>query len=160
MHLYSKFIKTLQKIFVRILIILIAIQITGYIALQFPATQTLIIKEIVKVASEKIDGKIDIGKVYFVFFNKLILQDVSIVSTEKSAHLDSLKQHFNQNDTLLHCGKLSVSLKNSDLIRLRLRLNRVFIEDGLFNCKKREAATARPISTEYSKLTQTKKKIP
>lgn len=136
MLLYPKFIKTLQKIFVRILIVLIAIQVTGYIALQFPATQTLIIKEIVKGVSQKIDGKIDIGRVYFVFFNKLILQDVSIVSTEQSAHLDSLKQNFGQSDTLLHCGKLSVSLKNSDLIKLKLSLNRIFIEDGVFNLQK------------------------
>ncbi len=142
MLLYPKFIKTLQKIFVRILIVLIAIQITGYIVLQFPATQTLIIKEIVKGASQKIDGKIDIGRVYFVFFNKLILQDVSIVSTEQSAHLDSLKRNFGQSDTLLHCGKLSVSLKSSDLIRLKLKLNRIFIESGSFNLQKeREGQT-------------------
>lgn len=133
MHLYRNFIKTLQKILVRLLVILIAIQVAGYIALQFPATQTLIIKEIVKVASKQINGKIDIGKVYFIFFNKIILQDVSITSTEKSAYLDSLKHNFNHNDTLVHCGKLSVSLKSTDLMQLKVKLNRIYIENGLFN---------------------------
>ncbi|MBR5857163.1 MAG: hypothetical protein IKY70_07805, partial [Bacteroidales bacterium] len=98
--------------------------------------QTLIIKEIVKAASKKIDGKIDIGKVYFVFFNKIILQDVSIVSTEQSSHLDSLKRHFNQSDTLLHCGKLSVSLKSTDLMKFKASLNRIYIENGVFNLQK------------------------
>ncbi|MBE6229469.1 MAG: hypothetical protein E7119_02630 [Bacteroidales bacterium] len=132
MHLFHKFIKTLKKIFVWLLIALITIQVTGYIALQFPATQTLIIKEIVKTASKQINGKIDIGKIYFIFFNKIILQDVSIVSTEHSAHLDSLKRNFNQTDTLLHCGKISVSLKSTDLMKLKVSLNRIYIQDGLF----------------------------
>lgn len=133
MHLYRNFIKTLQKIVVRLLLVLIAIQITGYIALQFPATQTLIIKEIVKVASKQINGKIDIGKVYFIFFNKIILQDVSITSTEQMASIDSLKQGLSHNDTLVHCGKLSVSLKSTDLMKLKVSLNRVYLEKGLFN---------------------------
>ena len=118
MHLFHNFIKTLKKIFVWLLIALITIQVTGYIALQFPATQTLIIKEIVKVASKQINGKIDIGKIYFTFFNKVILQDVTIVSTEQSALLDSLKHNFHQTDTLLHCGKISVSLKSTELMRM------------------------------------------
>lgn len=132
MHLFHNFIKTLKKIFVWLLIALITIQVTGYIALQFPATQTLIIKEIVKVASKQINGKIDIGKIYFTFFNKVILQDVTIVSTEQSALLDSLKHNFHHTDTLLHCGKISVSLKSTELMKLKVRLNRIYIEDGLF----------------------------
>lgn len=133
MHLYRNFIKTLQKILVRILIALICIQVTGYIALQFPATQTLIIKEIVKAASGKINGKIDIERVYFVFFNKIVLQNFSITSQENTPLLDSLKRNFNQSDTLISCEKLSVSLKSTDLMKLKVSLNRINIENGVFN---------------------------
>lgn len=133
MLLYHNFIRTLQKILLWIILILIAIQVTGYIALQFPATQTFLIKKIVDSASKQINGKIDIKKVYFIFFNKIILQDISIVSTDRTPLLDSLKAHFNQSDTLVSCEKLSVSIYPSDLLRFKIRLKAVNLEDGVFN---------------------------
>ncbi len=133
MLLYENFIGTLKKILIWFLIILLAIQVTGYVALQFPATQTFIIQRIVKAAATHINGDINIGKVNFVFFNKIILQNISIVSNEKSPLLDSLKSNFNHSDTLLNCKKLSVSIHGADLLKLNIRLKDIKLEKGVFN---------------------------
>lgn len=133
MHLYHKFIGTLKKIAVRTLLVLISVQVAVYIALQFPATQTFIIQKIVNAASANINGKINIGKVYIVFFNKIILKDISIVSDDKSPLLDSLKRNFNQSDTLLSCKKLSVSIHTANLLKMQINLKSVNIESGVFN---------------------------
>lgn len=133
MHLKPNFIKTFIKIvkaFVKILLIIIS---TGYIALQFPAAQTFIIQKITNALSEKIDAEINIGRVHFVFFNKIILQDISIVDMESTQYLDSLKKEHNFSDTLLSCKKLSVSLKSTDLFKLRFNLKSINLNNGVFN---------------------------
>jgi hypothetical protein len=83
--------------------------------------------------SDKIDGKMSIGKVHFVFFNRIIVEDFAIVSTEKSQLLDSLKQNFGQSDTLLACKLLSVSLESADLKNTEFKLKNVKVRDGVFN---------------------------
>ncbi len=133
MLLYRNFIGTIKKILVWLLLALLCIQVAGYIALQFPATQTFIIQKITDAASKKINGKIEIGRVHFVFFNKLILQDISIVSTDRSPLLDSLKQNFAQSDTLLSCKKLSVSIHTADLAKLQVNLKSIHLKGGVFN---------------------------
>ncbi len=133
MLLYRNFIKTVKKIVIWFLLSLLAILVAGYIALQLPATQTFIIQKIVTAASEHIDGEVNIGRVHYIFFNKIILQDISIVSKEQSEHLDSLRENFNHSDTLLSCRKLSVSIHGADLFKQNIRLKRIKLNDGVFN---------------------------
>lgn len=133
MLLYCKFIRTLKKILVWGFLALLFIQVAGYIALQFPAMQTFLIHRIVSKAEKHIDGKINIGKVHFIFFNKVILQNISIVSDEQTPLLDSLKSNFGQSDTLLSCKKLSVSVHATDFAKLQVNLKNINIEGGVFN---------------------------
>ncbi len=133
MHLNPNFIKTFIKIlksFVKILIVLIG---TGYITLQFPAVQTFIIQKITDSLSEKIDGEINIGRVHLVFFNKIIFKDISIVDTESTYYLDSLKNEHNFSDTLLSCRKLSVSLHSTEMLKLKVNLKNINLSNGVFN---------------------------
>ncbi len=101
--------------------------------LQFPAVQTFIAQKAVASVSGGINGKLSIGKVYLVFFNRVIINDISIVSTERTPLLDSLKANYNQSDTLLACHKLSVTLKPLDLLKLKIKVNTVSINGGVFN---------------------------
>lgn len=133
MLLYCKFIGTLKKILVWCLLSVLAIQVAGYIALQFPAVQTFVIQRIIDAASKQIDGKIGIGKVHLIFFNKIILQDISIVSTLNTPQLDSLKENFDQSDTLLSCKKLSISIDAADLAKLQIKLKHINLNGGVFN---------------------------
>ncbi len=74
--------------------------IGGYIALQNSRVQTLITQKLAKQLSERINSKVSIGKVYFSFFNKLVLEDVLLedqksdtlfYSQKITAEIDSLK---------------------------------------------------------------------
>ena len=138
MHLYSKFIRTIKNIVVWVFLSLLTLQVAGYIALQFPSTQTFLIKRIINSVSDKINGKIEIGRVHLIFLNKIILQDISIVSTDKTPLLDSLKYHYNQSDTLLSCKKLSISAQTSDLLKFKIKLKRVEVNSGVFNLQNEE----------------------
>lgn len=101
--------------------------------MQFPQSQTFIAKKIVGSLSNSIVGEISIGKVYIVFFNKIIINDVSIVSNDNSPIVDSLKKNFNQSDTLLSCRKVSVSLSILELLKTNIKLSAINLEDGVFN---------------------------
>ncbi len=133
MHLKPFFIKTLKNIAIRIVAILATIYVATAILLQFPAVQTSIAKSVTKELSKSINGRINIGKVYIVFFNKVILKDISIISDDRTPLLDSLYSHYGQSDTLLSCNKLSVSLSTKDLLKLKLKLNHIALESGVFN---------------------------
>jgi len=113
-------IRIAKKIFVALLFIVAMAPIGAYIALQIPSMQTWAAKRAAVMLSKKLETKVSIGKVYYVFFNKLILNDVSILSSPS--------------DTLLNCRKLSVSISARELITGRkLSFNRVHLYDGVFN---------------------------
>lgn len=112
---------------------LLCLQAACFIVLQIPAVQTYIGKKAVDSVSDKINGEISIGKIYLVFFNRVIVNDIAIVSTEKSPLLDSLKANYGQSDTLLYCKKLSVTLKPVELLKFKLKLNTISLSGGEFN---------------------------
>lgn len=113
--------------------LLVSLQAATLILLQFPSVQTSIARKAVSSLSDKINGRISVGNVYLVFFNKVIVKDFSIVSSDVSPLLDSLKANFNQSDTLLACNKLSVTLDPSQLLKMKLKLKTVALDGGVFN---------------------------
>lgn len=112
---------------------LLSLQVASLILLQFPAIQTSIARRAVSSISDNINGEISIGNVYIVFFNKLIVKDIAVVSKERSPLLDSLRKNFNHSDTLLACRKLSVTLDPSELLKMKFKLKTVSLSDGVFN---------------------------
>ncbi len=66
-----------------------------------------------------IDGHIGIGRVAVVFFNRIMLHDLSVTGE--------------YGDTLAYIGKLSVSFSGMDLLGGKLHANRITVEDGYFN---------------------------
>ena len=132
-HLNEIFIKRFIKILANVVVVLVSLQVALLIVLQSPAVQTSLTHAITKrLSNDAINGKLSIGKVYFVFFNKLILTDVSIVSTDRTPYLDSLKLHYNQSDTLVAARKVSVSLFPMELMKLNLQIGKVTVSDGVF----------------------------
>lgn len=118
--------------------LLVSLQVAGLIVLQFPAVQTMIGQRVVGSVSESINGKLSVGKIYIVFFNRVIVKDVALVSTDKTPLLDSLKANYGQSDTLLACKKVSVTLDPVNLLKLNLKLNTVTLTDGEFNLQNEE----------------------
>lgn len=95
------------------------IPVGAYLALQIPAFQTFAAGKVAKSLSRRLNTEVSIGKVYYVFFNRLIANDILI--------------KYNQTDTLLGCRKISVRFSAADLIRNKIRLNHLRLEDGIFN---------------------------
>lgn len=117
---------------------LVSLQVAALIVLQFPRVQTAIGQKVVGAVSENINGNLSVGNIYIVFFNRVIVKDVALVSTDKTPLLDSLKANYGQSDTLLACKKLSVTLDPVNLLKLDLKLNTVALTDGVFNLQNEE----------------------
>lgn len=117
---------------VGIVVFLVALQVTCYIALQFPSLQTWLAKRVISTVQSNINGKINIDRVYIIFFNKIILKNVSVVS----------EQSFpNQSDTLLSCEKLSVGLSPGELLKMKIQLTTVSLQNGVFNLQSETDST-------------------
>ena len=112
---------------------LVSLQVGALIFVQFPKVQTWLAHKAVNSFSDNIDGELQVGKVYYVFFNKLIIKDISIISTDKSPYLDSLKSERGYSDTLLFVDKLSVNLHIADFIKGQIKLDKIVVDGGEFN---------------------------
>ena len=112
---------------------LVSLQVGVLIFVQFPKVQTWLAHKAVNSFSDNIDGELQVGKVYYVFFNKLIIKDISIISTDKSPYLDSLKSERGYSDTLLFVDKLSVNLHIADFIKGQIKLDKIVVDGGEFN---------------------------
>ena len=71
-YLKQNFIKKFIKIVVAVIVVLVSLQAGILIFVQFPKVQTWLAHKAVNAVSNNINGKISVGKVYYVFFNKLI----------------------------------------------------------------------------------------
>lgn len=112
-------IRTFRKILTGLLILICITPVAGYVALQFPQLQTRIAHKAVTALQEKIDGKIEVDRVAIVFVNKVMAYGICITGE--------------QGDTLASVEKLSVSISPSDLLRGRIHINRLFLQNGCFN---------------------------
>ncbi len=78
------------------------------------------------------------GKIYYVFFNKLIVKDISITSASDSKLLDSLSCNFGYSDTLASIDKLSVNIDVPQLFKGNIQLNKIVVDGGVFNLQSEE----------------------
>ena len=113
--------------------LLVSLQVGLLIVLQFPKVQTSITQSVVASVSNNLDGEISVGKVYYLFFNKLIVKDISITEKELTPYLDSLKHAFNHSDTLVAVDKLSINIDVKQLFKGNLKLNKIVVDGGVFN---------------------------
>lgn len=120
--------KTWKKI-VRLLVLLaLIVPAVAVIAVQIPAVQTAAVRKAADFLSGNIDGRIDVGKVYFSYPNNLILKDVDIIQGES--------------DTLAHLGKALVKIKaTSMLLSKEARIRRVSLENGRFSIRRLDDST-------------------
>jgi hypothetical protein len=112
-------IETLKKILKITLFILLLSPAATYLVFQIPSVQTTAARRAAAAISKGNEAEIEIGEVYFVFFNKLIIKNITITGP--------------QSDTLLHAGKISLSVKPLQLINNKIRVSRLELSDGFFN---------------------------
>lgn len=102
-----------------LLIVTALLPVGAYLALQMPALQTWTARKAAASLTERLKTEVSIGKVYYVFFNKLIIKDIAILYPEK--------------DTLFNCSKISLSLSPGDIIEGRLNFGKLHLYNGVFN---------------------------
>ena len=113
-------IRILRKILTVLLFLVALAPVAAYVALQIPAIQTYSARRVASVLYEKFSADVSIGRVYYIFFNKLIVNDFHIL--------------YSENDTLVNCNKLSVSISATDLImNSKITLKRLHLHDGVIN---------------------------
>ncbi len=109
----DKSIKKSLKYLIAICVIIILVPILFAYAIRFPDIQTLLVKRITENISAKIKSTISVGRVDFIFFNRLRLNDILIKDKN--------------NDTLLYAARASIGIRKIDLRHNSVRLNRVII---------------------------------
>lgn len=116
-------IRTLKKILTGLLILICLVPFAGYVVLQFPQIQTSIAKKTVRSLQDKVNGEISIDRISIVFFNKVMAYNLCVTGEE--------------GDTLCSFAKISVTASPGELLRGRILINRILLENGCF-CFKRE----------------------
>ena len=136
--------KTWKKIVRLLVLAALIIPAALMVAIQIPAVQTAAVRKAADMLSGNIDGRIDVGKVYFSYPNNLILKDVDIIQGAE--------------DTLAHLGKVLVKVKATSLLASKeARIRRVSLENGHFAIRKLDDSTTN-LSALLAPLGQKEKK--
>lgn len=101
-----------------VLIVLGLLPVLAYISLQVPWIQTNAARIAVDKVAPFIDGKVSLKKLTIIFYNRVILEGISIEGEN--------------GDTLANIGKIAINVSTSSLLRGNYKLNRVSISDGMF----------------------------
>lgn len=121
----------------------------AYISLQVPWIQTYAAKKAVTKIEQYIDGKASIDKLIIIFYNRVILQEVTITGME--------------GDTLAHIGKLTVNVSTQNILRGNIKAHRVTISDGHFLYSEEEnhqSNISRIFKIDNNKKKDSKRTIP
>lgn len=101
--------------------------------LQSHAVQTKVTNAIVGKAAKDVTGKIHIGKVRIKFFNRLTLEDVSIVSDDDSEELRKVYAEYGYSDTLCAVKSATATFSLRSLLAKEIRLNSLTVDGGVFH---------------------------
>ena len=109
--------QTWKKIVRLLILVVILIPAAAFIVVQIPAVQTAAVGKASRLLAGFLDGKVQVGKVYFSYPNNLIVKDIDVIQGDS--------------DTLAHLGKVLVKVKASSLLFSKeARIRRVSLEDG------------------------------
>jgi hypothetical protein len=109
----AKNIKKSFKFLIIIAGIIIVLPTLIYSLLRIPAVQTLLIHRMTSHLSEKVRATISVGKMEYLFFNKLNISDVLIKDKN--------------NDTLIYVQKATITIRNIDVRNKSYSLGRITV---------------------------------
>jgi len=117
-----------------VVIAFVLIQLAVCLAFQIPSVQTYAVKTVTGMLGDKINGEISVGRISFVFFNRLVLRDVTVCGHGAPAPWGESDTclYCNPGDTLGHVGKLSVAFSVRDFLNKRIGARKVVLENGFF----------------------------
>lgn len=106
-----RILKHIAKILLWTIISLFALIVLAVVLLQIPAVQQKLTGKVVAKVSERIGLQIEVGKVYPIFWDGIVLKDVCV--------------HGTQNDTILSADDIAVSINSLNLDSSYVALSRV-----------------------------------
>ena len=127
----------LRKILNTILLVIVLIPTCAIIAIQFPFVQTAICNKAAHMLSQRLDGDVQVGKVYLSLPNSVILKDIIV-------HQGS------EGDTLAYVGKVLVHASVASALTDHAHIHRISIEDGFVRLEKLDELIA-PIKSVKKK---------
>lgn len=110
--------KTVKNIIKTLVFLIVLAVVSIFIAVQFPSVQSRAAHETAQWLSQKTGGNVEIGRMHYLLFNKIILNDISLTTAP--------------GDTLFCTHKLSISLRAFQPLNRKIRLQRVAVEGGQF----------------------------
>jgi len=108
-------------------VLLAGTPVAVYLALQVPAVQSLAVSRAARILSENLNTQVFVEKVYYVFFKKIILKNVHVLSTPM--------------DTLLQVDKLSITLTRARPFSKNLSFQKLLLHGGVLNLTIEEQQT-------------------
>lgn len=102
---------------------MLAVPTVLFITMQIPYVQTFAASKTAELISGNLNAEVKIGKVYYSFFSKVVIKDISITSPTPMGN----------SDTLLHCGTAYISIKPMTLIKMQPHIDRAILKNGIFN---------------------------
>jgi hypothetical protein len=109
----AKNIKKSLKYFIIIAGVIIMLPTVLYPVLQISSVQTFLVKRITNHLSNQIKSTLSIGRIEYIFFNKLSINDILIKDKN--------------NDTLIYSKKVSLRIKDFNLKNNTIKLGRVIL---------------------------------
>ena len=97
----------------------------GFVLLRIPATQTFIASKTANYMSKKIGSKVSIGKVDIRLFNRVVIDNVTVLDEER--------------DTMLKASRFSASVDLLPLIREKISLSSIQLFGAKINLKRKDA---------------------
>lgn len=89
-----------------------------YLTLQLPAVQTYIIRRITNHLSKEFSAHISTGRIHFMFFNRLVVDDILVLDQN--------------NDTLLYASQLRAGIRKLNSAEGDIRLGKISVTDPVF----------------------------
>jgi len=111
----KRFWKILWRTTVVIILLLAVTSIGLLLALKSPKVQTFVAQKITSALSERLDTKIDIGKVEITFFNRIYLENLYIEDRRP--------------DTLAYIGSVEATFNYFQLFKKNISLNNLKVND-------------------------------
>ena len=142
-------------------IVIALLPVTAYLVLQIPSFQLFAAQKAAKVLSNNLNTQVSVEKVYFLFFKKLVLKNVRIMSTPSDTLLDVHKlsitfSHFNP---FSRKAMLQKTLLQGGVLHLEIEESRQTNLERVFKIEKKEQAGNEPKDSTLNPLIFTLKDL-
>ncbi len=109
-----------------------AFLLSAFFVVRSSAFQTWSVNKILGKVSKSINGELTIGRLHIESLDKVVIEDINIVSKDKSPEIQQLYERYDYSDTLCSVKYMSARFSIKDLISKEASLKELNIDGGFF----------------------------